>query len=116
MAVISFSKKPEEIWGVAGWAFRQILEDVLAHFPQDSEMRASFEFPLESSGLGLYELPPELASRITKAIQHVASGILDGTIRSGIVDKPYGTAETIEQYKSALRRLLKAIPAHERKP
>jgi hypothetical protein len=111
MAVISFSDKPEEVWGVAGWAFRQILEDVLARFPNDSEMRASFEFPLESSGLCVELLPPELAGRVTNAIRQVAEGILDGTIRSGIADKPYGAADTVGQYHEGLRTLLKAIPS-----
>lgn len=38
MGAIAFSQKAEESWVVAGWALRQILDDVASHYPEDSEM------------------------------------------------------------------------------
>lgn len=112
MAVISFTEdKPEETWCVAGWAFRQILDDVVSHYPEDSEMAENFERAKDYSGLIIYMLEPSLADVITNAIWQVATGILSGTIRSGITDQPYGDARTVEQYREGLQQLLEAFPA-----
>ena len=110
MAVISFSDKPEEIWCVAGWAFRQVLDDVISQHPEDVEMADEFARSQTYSGLSVYMLEPELAGTVTNAIRRVATGILSGSIRSGIHDQPYGTALTVEQYREVLRELLEAIP------
>ena len=110
MALISFSEKEGETWVVGGPAFRQVLEDVLEQCPGDSEMVERFEWATESSGLCVDRLSPELADRVTNAIRHVTEGILDGTIRSGILDKPYGSPETLELYKQVLKKLRDAIP------
>ncbi len=112
MAVISFSEnKPEETWCVAGWAFRQVLDDVISQHPEDSEMAEKFDQAKDYKGLIVYMLEPEFAARITNAIRQVATGILSGAIRSGIHDQPYGDAETVEQYREGLQELLEAIPA-----
>lgn len=113
MAVISFSKDPKNVWCVAGWAFRQILDDVIAQFPADSELLAKLEQSREIKGLIVERLSPEFAVRVTNSIKDVAEGILKGTIRSGIHDKPYGDQETVRQYFEALRELLEAIPSQE---
>jgi hypothetical protein len=111
MAVIGFSDKPEEIWCVAGWAFRQVLDDVISQYPDDSEMADAFAQSKTYSGLSVDLLEPKLAARVTTAIRQVATGILSGAIRSGIHDQPYGDAETVEQYREGLQQLLEAIPA-----
>jgi hypothetical protein len=110
MGAISFSQKPEESWVVAGWAFRQVLDDVISQRPEDSEMAAKFAQSKTHSGLSVYLLEPEFAATVTSAIRQVVAGILSGTIRSGIHDQPYGDARTVEQYLEALRELLQAIP------
>lgn len=111
MAVISFSEnEPERTWCVAGWAFRQVLDDVVSQYPEDVEMADKFEQSKTYSGLIIYMLQPEFAARITDAILRVTTGILSGAIRSGIHDQPYGNATTVEQYQRALRELLEAIP------
>lgn len=111
MAVISFAKnEPERIWSVAGWAFRQVLDDVISHYPGDTEMVDEFDQSKDYSGLILYRLPPEFAARITNAIRDVVAGILSGAIRSGIHDQPYGDTTTVEQYQRALQLLLETIP------
>jgi len=111
MAVIGFSDRPEEIWCVAGWAFRQVLHDVISQYPEDSEMAGEFTFAEANSGLSVDLLEPVLASRVTNAIGRVVTGILSGAIRSGIHDQSYGDARTVEQYRQALRQLLEAIHA-----
>ena len=111
MGAIAFSRKPEESWAVAGWAMRQILDDVESQYPQDSEIAKEFEGAKAIDGLMVYLLRPDLAARVTNAIREVATGILSGTIRSGIVDQPYGDERTVGQYRNGLVQLLEAIPA-----
>lgn len=111
MAVIGFSDRPEEIWCVAGWAFRQVLDDVISQYPEDSEMADEFALSKTQSGLNIDLLEPEFAAKVTNAIRQVATGILSGAIRSGIVDQSYGDAKTVEQYQEGLQQLLEAIPS-----
>ncbi len=114
MAVIGFSDKPEEIWCVAGWAFRQVLDDVISQYPEDSEMANKFFLSKTQSGLHIDSMEPELAAKVTSAIRQVAIGILSGTIRSGIHNQPYGDTRTVEQYREGLQQLLEAIPHSSR--
>jgi hypothetical protein len=108
--VISFSDKNEEVWGVvAGWAFRQVLDDVISRYPEDSEMTDAFTKAEAIGDLQIYSLEPELASRVTRAIWQVVTDILSGAIRSGIHDQPYGDAERVEQYRGALQELLETF-------
>lgn len=110
MGSISFSEKPEESWTKAGWVLRQILDDVAAQYPRDSEFAYEFESAKAIDGLMVYLLPPDLAIRVTNGIRQVATGILSGTIQSGIVNQPYGDEITVAQYHRALQELLRAIP------
>jgi hypothetical protein len=111
MGAIAFSKKPEESWVVAGWTFRQILDDTARQHPEDSEMATEFEAAKAISGLMVYMLQPDLAARTTRAIREVATGILSGEIRSGIVDQRYGNEQTVLEYRKGLQMLLEAIPS-----
>ena len=106
MGVISFGDTPETIWYVAGWAFRQILADVLAQNQNDHEMANRFERAILISGLILDSLEQSLADRITASLRDVATGILSGSIQSGISQQPYGDEETIRQYHESLKELL----------
>ena len=107
--VISFSDEPEDIWLKAGWVFRQILEDVAAQYPDDPAMPEQFEIAEANSGLLIDDLDPETRARFTIAIRNVATGIVAGTIRSGILDKPYGDERTLRQYKESLSELVEII-------
>jgi hypothetical protein len=111
MGAIVFSKKPEESWVKAGWVLRQILDDVSSHYPQDSEMAEEFERAKAINGLMVHLLQPDLAAKVTAAIREVATGILSGTILSGIADKPYGDERTVRQYREALQQLLEVVPS-----
>lgn len=113
MAVIGFSDRPEEVWCVAGWAFRQLRDDVLSQYPEDSEMANEFAVAETQGGLSVDFLEPELAARVTNAIRQVATGILSGAIRSGIHDQPYGNTQTVEEYRKGLQQLLEAFPRPE---
>ena len=106
MGVISFSDSPEGTWSVAGWAFNQILDDLIKERSNDAEMVDKLEQAKLYSGLILYTLEPSFADRITRAISNVANGILSGTIRSGIVDQPYGNETTVRQYLESLEKLI----------
>jgi hypothetical protein len=110
MAVISFSKKPENSWVVAAWAFRQLLDDTLAQHSGDLEMADIFEKAKYIPGLVLYSLEPRFAKRVREAIRQTIVSILSGEIQSGIINQRHGDKETIEQYHQGLRELLKAIP------
>ncbi len=111
MGSIAFSEKPENIWAVAGWALRQVLDDTASQQPHDSEMAEEFVRAKAIDGLTVYLMPPEFAARVTRAIRATAQGILSGAIRSGITDKAIGDARTVAQYREALRELLEAIPS-----
>jgi hypothetical protein len=111
MGSIAFSEKPENIWAVAGWALRQVLDDTASQQPHDSEMAEEFVRAKAVDGLMVYLLPPELAARITSGIKTATQGILSGAIRSGITDKAISDARTVAQYREALRELLEAIPS-----
>jgi hypothetical protein len=116
VAVISFSKKPEETWSVAGWAFRQVLDDVISQYPDDKEIAAEFEEAKTAySGLIVALLEPSFGARITKAIQQVVAGILSGTIQSGIRVPTPDPERILEQYRQALGELLHAIPPESAK-
>ena len=112
MATIAWSDDPDEIWQVAGWVFRQVLDDIMAQYPDDLEMAAELTDVRDIKGLNIDLLNPELAARVTNAIWDVVTGILSGSVQSGIVDQPYGDSMTIAQYRSALRDLKRAIPRH----
>ncbi len=111
MGAISFSTKPEDSWVVAGWAFRQVLDDTASRHPEDSEMAREFEEAKAISGLIVYKLQRDVAARVTTAIKDVVTGILSGKIRSRIVDQPYSDERTVEEYRKGLQQLLEAIPS-----
>ena len=113
MAVISFSEESSDAgWVVAGWAFRQLFEDVMLAHPDDREMAAIFDRAEAVGYFFLDNLNKELAVRVTAAIKKVAAGILAGTIQSGIVDR-FHDEQTTQEYLNGLRMLLEAAQAGE---
>jgi len=114
--VISFSEKSSDAaWVVAGWAFRQVLVDVMTVHRDDDEMLAMFDQAEAVGYLFLDSTETALTMRAVAAIKEVATGILAGKIRSGIgelverVDEPGLT----EEYFKGLRDLLGAVEAGE---
>src|SRR5262245_18244335 len=110
MGSIAFTDDPKHTWAKTGWARRQILDDTVYQYPEDSEMSRRFNNAKDVDGLMVFLLPPELAARFTNAIGEVARGILSGTIHSGVAERHRGHEETVVQYREALRELLEAIP------
>lgn len=108
MAVIRFG--PKHSWVVARWACRQILEDALAVTPQDAEVLRALAEHADADGILLDRLEPSLAAKISDMIKCAAEGILSGTTRSSIYDKPFGNPHMVEEYRKGLRQLLDAIP------
>ncbi len=109
MAVIDFSDRPEEIWCVASWAFRQVLDDVMSLNLENLVMAEQFYKAKLFSGLHMGFLEPNLADTITKAMEQVAIGTLSGEFRSGIYAQPYGDENTLKQYCIGLEQLLEVI-------
>jgi hypothetical protein len=112
MGAIAFSRKPEHSWVRAGWVLRQVLDDTVSQNPEDSEMAQEFQAAKDTDGLMVYLLPPDLSARVTNAIRKVATGILSGTIHSGVAERHHGDERTVAQYREALQKLLEAIPTH----
>jgi hypothetical protein len=113
MAGISFSKDPQGIWIVAGWAFRQVLQDVRAAYPEDAEIRSEF---IDAEALGflhLDDLREDVAAKIRRALCCVANGILEGTFRSGLGER-FRDSETIDAYADGMRGLIAACESIER--
>ena len=94
----------------AGWVLRQIMDDTASQNPEDSEMGEEFESAKTIDGLMVYLLRPELAARITAAIRETATGILLGSVHSGVAERHHGDERTVAQYRQALLGLLEAIP------
>jgi hypothetical protein len=103
--------RPEQTWLASGWAYRQVLDDILNQHPGDSEMVAKLTLSKDYPGLTLRTLNPKLAARIKTAIEQIASGIPTGTMRSGILDMPFGDKSSVEGCHEALQQLLKYIAA-----
>jgi hypothetical protein len=113
--VIAFSDEPEESWVMAGWVFRQVLEDVASQHSADTEMLAKFEVAEAIGGLHVRTMESQLKVRTTNAIKETVSDILSGKKLSGIRQKPYGDQRKIDQYHSALQELMETIHRFEAK-
>jgi hypothetical protein len=109
MADICFSEDQDGAWVVARWAFRQILQDVVQQYAGDSEIEAVLIRAEATGYLHVDSLDNSLGRKITAAIQEVATGILAGTVRSGVSDRHRGES-TEEEYRKGLRMLLAALP------
>ena len=111
MGTISFSPRAEDIWYVAGWVFRQLLDDVIQHYTDDQKLAETFADAKMYSSLILYRLEPSFAARIETSISNVVSGILAGTVSSGITQQPYGDEGTVQEYLESLEDLLRVLRA-----
>jgi hypothetical protein len=108
MAVISWHNERDG-WVVAGWAFRQLLEDVRSECPTDPEIVSELERARDLKYRFIDSFNGELAKRLADAIRDTASGIPSGRIRSGLLDKPYGTANAIAEYRNSMQELVAVI-------
>lgn len=106
MAVISFAEaSPDAAWVVAGWAFRQVLADVMMQHPDDAAMATIFHRAQDVGFLRLESLDRRLSVRLAAAIEDTVAGILAVKIRSGIEDR-FHDDNTTKEYHKGLRMLL----------
>jgi hypothetical protein len=113
MAVISFDNKAECVWGGAGWAFRQTLRDLSAYAQGDAEFEAALERAGHLGSLLVDNLDADLKARITRAIESMCRGVLDGTQPSSIKEF-HPDRGTQELYRRELKVLLSAVNASSR--
>ena len=90
---------------VAGWAFRQILDDVMSAYPDDSDLAALLQEAEDFGYLHIGNLEPRLANRVTASITEVATKILNGTLPSSILER-FNDGEMSKEYLKGLRALL----------
>ena len=113
MAVISFAENSSDAaWVVAGWAFRQVLADVLRLHAADPELTAIFEEAEAVGYLRIGCLEGASAGRVASAIKETAEAVLAGRIRSGILDR-FNDEQTMLEYMNGLRMLLGAAHVAE---
>jgi hypothetical protein len=108
MGVIGWHNERDS-WVVAGWAFRQVLEDVRSQSPTDPEMVSALERAEDLKYVFIDSFNGELAKRLADAIRDTAPGIQSGKIRSGLLDKPYGTANAIAEYRNSMQELVAIV-------
>lgn len=109
MARIGWLNKPGDAWVVSSWTFRQLLEDVLSHYPDDLEMASEFKIASGVKHLYLDSFHPDLAGRLIEAIRDTASAISSGRIPTHLSAKPYGTSSIVAEYRHALEKLVALI-------
>ena len=115
MAVISFTENSSDAaWAVAGWAFRQVLADVLTLHPANAELTTIFEQAEAVGYLRIGCLEGALAKKVASAIKEAAEAVLAGRIRSGIIDR-FNDEQTTVEYMKGLRMLLDAATVAEGK-
>jgi hypothetical protein len=107
MPDICFSEEENGAWVVAGWAFRQLLDDVARQYPDQTDVQAEVTRAKEVGYLHVDSLEGALSAKMTDAIRDVAAGILSGTIPSGLIEQ-HGDDPTAQEYKKGLQMLLKA--------
>lgn len=109
MAVISFAQTDSKIWLVAHWAHRRFLTDVIACFPDDTEMEHQLERAIALDGLHLHMLERDFASRIVKAMRIVASATINGTEMPCLRWKEGLDDEGQQMYREGISGLLRLI-------
>ena len=75
--IISFGRRRESRWSCRSWIFEQLTKDIIRAFPGDTEMAAALRSGALHQGLILDHMEKELAIRIAKSIQRVASEIVE---------------------------------------
>lgn len=108
--VICFKTGSEDSWVKAGWAFRQVLEDTAAAYPEDTELAEVFAEAKDIGWLYVDQFDPNLAERINKAMRGMIEDVLSGKIQSLLREKTFGDKVTVNQYLLSLEELLHLMP------
>lgn len=110
MAGISFRNDAVGIWIVAGWGFRQIINDLKSNYILEQDILAAIT---EAEHVGVFHvwmLDQHLQTIITVLLEQLCIGILDGSLQSIIPDS-YNDAETRAAYRQGVVSLLETIRA-----
>jgi hypothetical protein len=108
MAGISFGDAPESVWIVAGWAFRQVVQDLRAYAHGDAAFLDALASAEHIGFLDIESQEPRQRAGMTNAIETMCRGILDGTASSGI-EESFPDPETQSAYREGIQLLLNAV-------
>ena len=106
MAVISFGEEANQIWGGAGWAFRQALKDLGPYAQGDDEFVAALEQAEHIGYLGVEGLDPTLRARVITAIKEMCDGIISGARPPTFNEALSGDRVAQDRYHAAIHDLL----------
>jgi hypothetical protein len=107
--VISFGESAEEVWLVAGWAYRRLLGDVLTASAQDEKVAYAVQQAVALQGLDLPLIAREereLSVKLYKAIRNVAIATVQDSAKEPLNWKQGLDAAGQAMYLGAVRELL----------
>lgn len=110
MAGIAFSDTPETVWIVAGWAYRQFLQDLRIHSGCNPPVLDVLVGATNVGFLDLSLLREPLRREVASAIETVCRCILDGSCLPSF-DAQMADRDTEREYKKAMAMLLCALDA-----
>ena len=84
MAGISFGAKAESDWMVAGWAFRQVLDDLETYVSGDQGVVVELNAARHLGFLSVPDLSAPLQVAVRGALRSMCADIIDGRYSSGI--------------------------------
>ena len=114
MAVISFGEEANQIWGGAGWAFRQALRDLRPYVQSNQALVAALEQAEHMGYLGVEGLDPALRASLIAAIKEMCIGIISGACPSTVNESLPGDRVAQDRYHEAIKDLLSMAIAAER--
>jgi hypothetical protein len=113
MAGISFGEKAESDWMVAGWAFRQVLDDLERYITWDSRLTAQLSEARHIGFLSVSGLHCDLQILARNALRSMCADIIEGRYSSS-VESVHSDSETQKLYAESIRMLLSAIENADR--
>jgi hypothetical protein len=114
MPVISFGEQPNQIWGGAGWAFRQAVKDLSRYARGNKPFLAALEEAEHIGHLGVEGLEPALRDSVITAIKEMCIGIISGAHPSTINESFPGDRTAQDGYHEAIKGLLLMAEAAQR--
>jgi hypothetical protein len=96
---------------VSSWTFRQLLEDVIAQHPDDSELHTELKAASVTKTILLDGFHPDFSQRLADAIRETAAAISSGEVQTSLTRKPYGTDGLVTEYRHALEKLVAVVGA-----
>jgi hypothetical protein len=113
MPVISFGENRDQIWGGAGWAFRQALKDLGPYAQDNDAFLAALEEARHIGYLGVETFDSALRRAVVAAIEKMCLGIISGIRPSSIGELLPGDRVAQARYHEAIKTLLTMARAAE---